>query len=185
MWLSAEIWFKIFFLKIENFPIVCPNIGKHIRFLSLSWFIHPYFRKAFGNWYVWSLWLLLISKYSILINVLAEFYNNRAGFSSSWLCSPIRCIHSMSRNDISRSHFSFKVLAIISSVISFFSSAIPCKRRVSSWVLFLLVLEFPKFLYLVDRLYPLLIWDLQLSYLSLLCLPHTPYIYLTRSLWIL
>ena len=46
-----------------------------------------------------------------------------------FLGSPIRCILFMSRNVISRSNFSFRVLIITSSVISSFPYAIPCTRR--------------------------------------------------------
>ena len=50
-------------------------------------------------------------------------------FPIVFLCSPIRCVLSMSHNVISRSSFSFRVLIITSSVISSFFSAIPCTRR--------------------------------------------------------
>ena len=50
-------------------------------------------------------------------------------FPLVFLGSPIRCILSMSGNVISKSNFSFRVLIITSSVVSSFSSAIPCTRR--------------------------------------------------------
>ena len=50
-------------------------------------------------------------------------------FPLVFLASPIRWVLSKSHNVISRSNFSFRVLIITSSVISSFSSAIPCTRR--------------------------------------------------------
>ena len=50
-------------------------------------------------------------------------------FPLVFLGFPIRCILSMSGNVISKSNFSFRVLIITSSVVSSFSSSIPCTRR--------------------------------------------------------
>ena len=75
------------------------------------------------------------------------------GFPGDFLGSPIWYVFSVSHNIISRSNFSFTVLIINSFVISSFSSAIPCTRRLFlfeycscwSWT-------FPSFSILVDRI---------------------------------
>ena len=70
-----------------------------------------------------------------------------------FLSSPIRCILSMTRNVISRSNLTFRVLIITSSVTSSFCSAILCIRRqflleyCSCWPW-----SFSSFSILVDRL---------------------------------
>ena len=135
-----------------------------------------------------------------MVVVLDEFYNNRAGFPSIFfLGSPILRVPSMSRNVISRSGFSFRVLIVTSYVYSSFCFILLIllyfsicllfcypmyKETVFSWVLFLLVLELLKFFQFC--LQAIHFWFEIFNYLVfvfLLSLLHTLYIYLAGSLY--
>ena len=117
-------------------------------------------------------------------------------FTLFFLGSPIQRVPSMSHNVISRSDFSFRVLIVTSYVPSvlfflFFYFSSIClhfcypmyKETVFSWVLFLLVLELPKFFQ--SCLQAIHFWFEIFNYLVffLLSLLHILYIYLAESLY--
>ena len=136
-----------------------------------------------------------------MVVVLDEFYNNRAGFPSIFfLGSPILRVPSLSRNVISRSGFSFRVLIVTSYVYSSFC-----------FILLILLLFFHMFTLLLSHVQgdsfflsivlaglgasqvfpilftgdPLLIWNLQLSCLCFFTLTSSYSLYLSGRKFVL